>query len=342
MDNLNLLFNKIYYEKLGHSKEDFERDLGSSNEIIYSTVFDPEKDIVANELASPEETFRLMTTYPGMLTGIGNPHGTGDADAEIKVGFAFDYVSGQPYIPGSTVKGILRSYFEEKEKKAAVSAILKTITGNNFDDDRIKRIRDEIFEGNDVFFDAVVVRGGRYNEVMGPDYLTPHDEAVKDPKPILIIKVIPDVVFEFRFKLKDEGTLDRKTRIELFKTILKLFGAGAKTNTGYGRLIECKDLEPQYQGKRLKEYKRDNRAAGMNGGGKKKTGRENKNPVVSVIVKKITRKGAIVFYDAGKEGQISSKFVGNRQINIGDEIKVRFSGEKTFDDGRTVRFYIFA
>ena len=342
MENLNLLFNKTYYEKLGHSKEVLEGDLKSKNETIFSTAFDPEKDIVANELARPEESFRLMTTYPGMLMGTGNPHGTGAADADINVGFSFDYVSGQPYIPGSTVKGILRSFFKDKEKRAAVSAILKTVTGNNYEDDQIEKIRDEIFEGNDVFFDAVVVRGGRYNEILGPDYLTPHKETIKNPIPIYIIKVIPDVVFEFRFRLRDEGTLDKKTRIELFKTILKLFGAGAKTNTGYGRLVECKDLEPQYRGKRQKEYKKDNKPSGMAGGGQKKRYHENNNPVVSVKVKRITRSGGIVIIDGDKEGMIGKNNVGSRQVSVGDEIEVRFSGEKTYDDGNTVRYYVFA
>ena len=70
-------------------------------------------DFIFNEFSKDQGRyihFELKTTYPGALIGSGLVHGVGD-DHEIKIGFQFDYVSGLPYIPGSSVKGILRSMF---------------------------------------------------------------------------------------------------------------------------------------------------------------------------------------------------------------------------------------
>lgn len=54
--------------------------------------------------------FALETTYPGLLIGTGYSHETGTA-GEFKLGFYFDHTSGLPVIPGSSIKGILRSAF---------------------------------------------------------------------------------------------------------------------------------------------------------------------------------------------------------------------------------------
>jgi len=53
---------------------------------------------------------RLTTIYPGLICGIGYEHELG-FENEFKLGFAFDHTTGLPYIPGSSVKGTLRSAF---------------------------------------------------------------------------------------------------------------------------------------------------------------------------------------------------------------------------------------
>lgn len=295
MNNLNLMFNKTYYEKLGCRTDELESDIAEKNKSIFRTVFDPEKDFVPSALSRSDEKFRLMTTYPGLLIGTGNPHGTGDADADINTGFSFDYVTGQPYIPGSSVKGIMRSYFETPEKRRAIAEILRAIDGVERDDEQIVEIRDDIFNGRDIFFDAVVARGGYYGEIVGPDYLTPHKSPVSDPIPIHIIKIIPDVVFEFRFRFCDDGLLPRSTKTELFKAILMYFGAGAKTNTGYGRFTEVREIPEKYRGARPSNddssshrndrgnYRNDNRQRAdnrsWNNGSKGKPGGGNKEMI---------------------------------------------------------------
>ena len=77
---------------------------------------------------------------------------------------------------------------------------------------------------------------------MGFDYITPHKNPVANPIPIRIIKVLPDVRFEFRFVLSDKKIKDKVLTADALKELLKelliLFGAGAKTNVGYGVLTD--------------------------------------------------------------------------------------------------------
>ncbi len=60
------------------------------------------------------QDFTMITTYPGLLCGSGYPHGIANKSA-LKIGFFFDFTSGLPVIPGSSVKGTLRSVFPGKK-----------------------------------------------------------------------------------------------------------------------------------------------------------------------------------------------------------------------------------
>jgi CRISPR-associated protein Cmr6 len=57
----------------------------------------------------------FKTIYPGLTLGTGYTHETGEL-GEFKLGFFFDYATGYPCIPGSTVKGCLRGMFPQKER----------------------------------------------------------------------------------------------------------------------------------------------------------------------------------------------------------------------------------
>lgn len=240
MTNLNLLFNKIYYQGLCGNEEalkDFSENLKTINETIFNATFDHKRDyqssLITELIVKPEHCFLLKTAYPGLLIGTGNPHGSGKSDNDINVGFSFDYVTGQPFLPGSSVKGALRSHFREHPE--AVAEILE------MDLAIVKALEEEIFDGNDIFFDAVVFDGDKTGRLMDKDYITPHSTPTKNPKPIFIIKVLPDVRFEFRFILKD-GMITADEKRDLFKKLLRLFGIGAKTNVGYGILEECDNV----------------------------------------------------------------------------------------------------
>ena len=99
----------------GSRNKNFEKHFVEKNRSILSQMFLPD---IANHLSivSQERAFSLKTTYPGLTLGTGYSHETGEL-GEFKLGFFFDHTTGYPCIPGSTVKGCLRSLFPQKERK---------------------------------------------------------------------------------------------------------------------------------------------------------------------------------------------------------------------------------
>jgi len=219
-------------------------------------------------------SFSLITTYPGLLIGSGYNHNT-KARGDASMGFFFDHTTGQPIIPGSSVKGVCHSVFE-----LDVTAKGKNITGeitleffkhllNDIVEanpslaegvdivkaaistkEQLEIFKESIFgtdkkPGKDIFLDGILnIQKTGNNTIFYSDFITPHPDPLKNPNPIQFIKVGPGVWFEFRFKLFDitlnlsdteNYTCSAKLKEAIFKQILLDFGIGAKTNVGYGQ-----------------------------------------------------------------------------------------------------------
>ena len=232
MKNLNLLFNKTYYDTLtatvsGDSVRTSFPGANACNNSIFGTRFSRETDY---EAPGPMVSHVLLMTvcYPGLLIGIGNTHDSGVGDEEIGIGFSFDYVTGQPYIPGSTVKGVLRRHFKDHPQ------VIAELCGQT--SAWVKELETEIFENADIFFDAVVYAGNREGKLLGEEYITPHKSPTEAPTPIKLMKILPEVRFSFRFQLKGSPHMEADEKKALFQKLLCLFGIGAKTNVGFGIL----------------------------------------------------------------------------------------------------------
>ena len=250
MKNLHLLFNKIYYSKLGCEQEELVRFLDGCNRQLFAATFE-ESDYIPARVPGTS-SFLMQVCYPGLLIGLGYKHGTGIAQEDINGGFLLEYVSGQPYIPGTAVKGMLRSCFAHPE---VIEELLPHMAGC------VAQLERDIFEESesvkDIFLDAVVRRGDRNKHMLARDYITSHLHGVtQNPVPVLMIKIAPEVVMEFRFVLTDsvlrtpdgvEITVTVDEKLALFTGLLEMFGIGAKTNTGYGVLtaISEEDLQPE-------------------------------------------------------------------------------------------------
>jgi CRISPR-associated protein Cmr6 len=112
----------------------------------------------------------LQTVYPGMLIGTGISHGFG-GKGEAALGLCLDYVTGMPYIPGSSVKGALRSAFAHPEY---IKKLLNDAQVKNADSLDVNELEAQMF-GNplkgkqydvknnekDIFYDAIVVSEGK-------------------------------------------------------------------------------------------------------------------------------------------------------------------------------------
>lgn len=283
--NLSWHFYKGYYRgnsdfdlttivKTTVKKEQQEVSDSKQKEKIEADYFQPLNNAITDFKFRPEmtdsieqnyqkipyrQTFELTTTYPGFLTGVGYNHGIG-VIGEFKIGFYFDHTTGLPHITGSSIKGVLRNLFTNYPQ--AVLELLKTqISVEQLNIQHIETLELAIFGPRpgttqkrttslyqqDTFLEAFINKGNRDQRILGADFITPHNEPLKNPTPLQFLKVLPAVTFKFNFqlfpttlKLPDQPdiTITADHKCQLFKQIILALGLGAKTNVGYGQFKE--------------------------------------------------------------------------------------------------------
>ncbi len=227
---------------------------------------------------------QLFTTYPGLLIGSGSPHEIGSDNSkkingehivqnELRLGLFFDHASGFPAIPGSSIKGVLRNAFNHQ---GYIKDLLDTIFNanatpsqkENWDELKnpiawIKNLEKNSFEGEgttspyerDCFYKALPISSDNdHKAFLGTDYITPHEDPLGSPNPVQFLKILPRVTYEFNFRLFDrlikteegeELMITASQKRELFLTVIKELGLGAKTNVGYGQFREKGDDQVQ-------------------------------------------------------------------------------------------------
>lgn len=121
MENIGYHFYKKYYtgtDLRKFSKKEDRDKINKENEKVFKNN---NQELLKISFATSlnehlshnsEHRFSLKTTYPGLLIGSGYTHETGSL-GELKLGFFFDYTTGLPIIPGSSIKGVLRSIFPQ-------------------------------------------------------------------------------------------------------------------------------------------------------------------------------------------------------------------------------------
>lgn len=211
---------------------------------------------------------KMKVQAPGLLIGSGLAHGLPGSEEDVKTGLQFDYTSGLPVIPGSSVKGVIRSAFptikEDKEQSNEADAeklnYIKSLIADipefsalGLEDKDILELGNQMFNHGDIFADALLVGYGTrtkqqspVNQVLAEDYITPHTGgSLAQPVPIKIVKVTPGVTFAFCFKFNETKigakVVSASMKKALCAAILQELGVGAKTNVGYGVLKEVKN-----------------------------------------------------------------------------------------------------
>ena len=206
---------------------------------------------------------KMKVQAPGLLIGSGLAHGLPGSEEDVKTGLQFDYTSGLPVIPGSSVKGVIRSAFptikEDKEQSNEADAeklnYIKSLIADipefsalGLEDKDILELGNQMFNHGDIFADALLVgygtrmkQHGPVKQVLTEDYITPHTGGpLAQPIPIKIVKVAPGVTFAFCFKFNATKIGDKEVTAEMKESlctaILQDLGIGAKTNVGYGVL----------------------------------------------------------------------------------------------------------
>lgn len=159
---------------------------------------------------------------------------TGMGEASVyETNLTLHPVYGIPYIPASTIKGVLRHYLAEVPE---APNDIEMIFGNDDENSSIKKT----LKGQCIFFDAFPLKAPRIElDVMTPHYPEYYtgDKAPADwqsPTPIYFLTVGHGTPFRFLIGLP-ENTDNLKSRLyRWLKEALETNGLGAKTAVGYG------------------------------------------------------------------------------------------------------------
>lgn len=253
--NMNYAFQVEYQEKAVEGKINNEEMVQVINEQKKNIITWGEQHVEALT-SSTTQKLCFKTQYPGALIGTGYPHQTGNSTGEIQVGFSFDYVTGAPYYPGSSLKGVIRNVFDNAISDeddnlyicyirdvldiSITKELLKEFVKYAFGD---KNNSNSVIGGTDVFYGGFIVGVPDKDNIIGLDSLTPHGEDLtKSPIPITMLRIMPEVEISFVIDINDNIELDKQgftkeVRCVLYRKILEDFGIGAKRNVGYGNLI---------------------------------------------------------------------------------------------------------
>ncbi len=161
------------------------------------------------------------------VTGLGRNH-------PVENGFAWHHTLGVPFLPGSSVKGLVRAWVRDWLNK-----------GESEEYRRIFGDQNELGAGSVIFLDALPTKPIQ----LKMDIMTPHysdyyqgNELPGDwmsPIPIPFMVVAEGQTFQFGLiPRKDADTKDCEIAGKWLAEALLKLGAGAKTAVGYGRFEE--------------------------------------------------------------------------------------------------------
>lgn len=173
-------------------------------------------------------TALYLKTEGPFVTGLGRNH-------PVENGFAWHQSLGTPYLPGSSVKGIVRSWAKVWEEES--EEIINRIFG--------PRGSDSPSVGSVIFLDAIPADPVQ----LMPDVMTPHygpyyqgNEPPADwHNPVPVPFLVVDSKQDFLFGILPRRPLETQDKEDCLKAAgwliraLKYVGGGAKTAAGYGR-----------------------------------------------------------------------------------------------------------
>jgi CRISPR-associated protein Cmr6 len=204
----------------------------SANKCGEQSVLSEQHKRLQNRVAAQGGHLLYFKTDGRFVTGMGREH-------PVENGFAWHHTLGVPYLPGSSLKGVLRAWAREQEVEPAVMA---RIFGP---DDR-----HTVGVGSVIFFDVIPSAPVQ----LQADVMTPHygpyyqdqDEPVRTPPadwydPVPIPFLVVDDAQPFVFALAPRRINDPTDKADCemvtgwLEGALTWLGAGAKTTVGYGR-----------------------------------------------------------------------------------------------------------
>jgi CRISPR-associated protein Cmr6 len=166
----------------------------------------------------------VFTTDGRFVTGLGRNH-------PVENGFAWHPTLGVPYLPGSSLKGLVRAWAERDAGLAPSDPVIERLFGSTGTPHTAGRL---------VFLDAIPTAEVRLEaDVMTPHYAgwTPDDPPGdwRAPIPVPFLVVAPRTPFYFSILPGAIEHSELDGAFDWLRDALWLAGAGAKTAVGYGR-----------------------------------------------------------------------------------------------------------
>jgi len=255
--NFSLWFNKLIdldanenFKPVGHPAQSRDKILKKYNDVV--------KNVGNQELLDRKhsEQDRFLNTYADqytlviiraklksrLITGLGQSHST-------ETGMVFEHNIGVPYIPASSIKGLVRFAHRleiDLGLDESKDAFPETLIPDIFGGDKKGEKKSETYRGQVIFLDAYpkdvpALELDIMNPHYGPYYMDDSGKKAPgdwyDPVPVKFLTVAAGSVFVFRALVpKDRPDLQEAVK-KAYTTALTQEGVGAKTAVGYGRFI---------------------------------------------------------------------------------------------------------
>lgn len=237
-------------------KKNFTRTVGDKKHI---EAFNKKQLQLVHALDGAYKTFTLEAPF---VTGMGNSH-------PVDNGFTWHTTLGVPYLPASSVKGILRTVFEthlegenftDEDKRALLFALFGSTTKNTQSEHFASQA------GGLICFDALPTQ--QVN--MGLNIMTPHAgkwyeqgkdiQSIKespsavpadwhDPIPVIYLVAKTPSTFLFSLAVRPSpNPLNQELlnyAMSMLEFTLSHYGAGAKTSLGHGHMKATEDRDLQ-------------------------------------------------------------------------------------------------
>lgn len=247
--NIGLVFTKYfnkYDSSLKQLKDSNAKSSFISEDVInnFSVDNNAMKEAIFNTIqliTAKKGVWKVLVNDWNFVTGMGIDHPTEN-------GFLWHHTLGVPYLPGSSIKGMLRGFLSEfSEKSFYDKDKIIYIFGNENEEEREDRLQ----SGNFVFMDAIPIEKpeltidimtphqkdwyeSKSPNIDNPDSL-PADYHTPVPVSFLAVKKIT-FLFGILPRIRSEENIsllsDLITQLEM---ALDYVGIGSKTGTGYGR-----------------------------------------------------------------------------------------------------------
>lgn len=177
------------------------------------------------------------------VTGLGRSH-------PVENGFTWHPIFGTPYLPGSSIKGLVRSWAEKEFGSGSDGEILNRLLGSRKN------------AGSICFLDAIPTKPVQLKaDVMTPHYANwsetepPGDWCSPTPIPLLVMAEETSLLFG----IISHGTIeydDLDRVMGWLKKALAQSGGGAKTAVGYGRFGYDEEETSEWRSRLDKEQRR--------------------------------------------------------------------------------------